>query len=142
MFQIAWEAFTPLNAIFGGLMIGASALMLLYTNGKIMGASGIISRAMLPDHPSHRSWRLALLAGLLSAAVLWFIIFPQDAQSKAFEFSTPLAIFAGLLVGVGSVLGSGCTSGHGICGLSRFSHRSLAATAVFFSVAVITASLF
>lgn len=126
------EAANPLlHALLGGLLIGAGAATLLLFNGKVAGISGITAN-LLRGQAGPGAWRVAFLAGLLlPAAVLGL-----DAVTFAGGWAW-LAV-AGLLVGVGTQVGSGCTSGHGVCGLANLSARSLAATAVFMSVAMLT----
>lgn len=120
--------FTPVPALVGGMLIGLSASLLLLSHGKIAGISGIVGGLMAPG-TEDRSYRLWFLAGLLAAGAGLRALYPA-----AFGGATaPLAAvaLAGLLVGYGTRLGNGCTSGHGVCGLSRFSPRSLAATVTF-----------
>ncbi|HQT88923.1 MAG TPA: YeeE/YedE family protein [Acidiphilium sp.] len=129
-------AFTPGYALVGGLMIGLSAALLWLSIGRIAGISGIIGNIFAP---AERNWRLAFLAGLVVmplAARLFGI-----APTVHLQGSPSLLLAGGVLVGVGSALGGGCTSGHGICGLSRFSTRSIAATGTFMAVAVIVVLL-
>jgi len=131
--------FTPVSALLGGALIGLSATALLWLNGRIAGISGIAFGAM-ENGGRERAWRLAFLAGLLAGAALWFrlrLFVPP--VSVRFPPGPPVA--PGLLVGIGTRLGSGCTSGHGICGLARFSRRSLVAVAVFMAVAMITTTI-
>lgn len=130
------ENFTPVAGLIGGLMIGASASLLLLFNGRIAGISGILSGAIAP-FPSDRGWRLAFVAGLILGPLL-VVVFRQDTLDITLQGSLPVLLVAGFLVGFGTRLGNGCTSGHGVCGLARGSGRSLAATATFFSVALLT----
>lgn len=133
--QVEW-----LWGLAGGVMIGLAALLLFVGIGRIAGISGILFQAVQSPAPEHR-WRWAFLAGLMSAP--WLLAagggsLPRyEADALGGE---PLLLVAGLLVGVGTRLGNGCTSGHGVCGVARFSPRSLAATAMFMLVGVITAS--
>ena len=130
--------FTPLLSLAGGLLIGLSALILMAANGRIAGISGIVSR-ILPPH-SDRSGLLqavVFVAGLLLAATLYKIL-TSEAPAQMMTDSTPILIIAGLLVGFGSVIGGGCTSGHGVCGLSRLSQRSIIATCTFMITAFVT----
>lgn len=126
-----------LPALAGGMLIGLSAALLMGLNGQILGVSGIAASAIDPT-TTDRGWRVALLAGLLTAgAVLaWFA--PSALQ---IEHARPLGFYlaSGLAVGYGARLGSGCPSGHGVCGLSRLSARSLAATVTFMGTAILTA---
>ena len=130
--------FTPLISLLGGCLIGLSAVLLLATHGKIAGISGIISRLLPPaGERSDYSQGLTFIIGLLIAAPIWQLITgsaPQQVVSSNF----PLLVIAGLLVGFGSVLGNGCTSGHGVCGISRFSARSIVATLTFMATGFIS----
>lgn len=133
--------FTPLAALGGGLLIGLAVLVLLHTLGRIAGVSGVLSGALRASTaPAERAWRLAFLGGLLlgpviaSAAMGRQLIEPSPA-------SVPVLILAGLAVGLGTGMSNGCTSGHGVCGVSRLSRRSLVATGVFMAFGVLTASV-
>ena len=129
--------FTPFASLFGGMLIGASALILMAFNGRVAGISGITSNA-LPPWPgmSDAGWRLAFLAGIIAAPLLYQIA--AGPVERTVSGNLPLMLAAGLLVGFGSVFGSGCTSGHGVCGLSRVAPRSIAATGTFMLVAAAT----
>jgi uncharacterized membrane protein YedE/YeeE len=129
--------FTPLSALAGGALIGLSAAMLMLGNGRIAGASGIFAGLFSFSFDGEFMWRLIFIIGMLAGS-LGAAHFAFDASSLAFEGGQARTVAAGLLVGVGTVLGSGCTSGHGICGLSRFSIRSLVATCTFMAVAIVT----
>ncbi len=129
--------FTPIAGLVGGLLIGLASAGLLLANGRIAGISGILGRSLFPDAPGERGWRLAFLAGLPLGAGL-AIWATADAQGFAITGRPELLIAGGLLVGVGTQLGSGCTSGHGVCGMARGSRRSVVATAVFMATAAIT----
>ena len=124
-------AFLP--ALAGGALIGLAAAVLLLLDGRIAGISGILGG--IPE-PGGRSWRLAFLVGLIAAPALYRMV----GGSLAITVEAPpvLLVLGGLLVGFGSRLGSGCTSGHGVCGLARLSPRSLVATAIFMAAAVAT----
>ena len=123
------ENFTPIPATIGGALIGLSASIFLLSNGKIAGISSIVGKLLAK--PSKQSLeKFLFLFGLLFGGVLLGFIYPQAFDVKI-ERSIPLLTVAGLLVGVGTRVGSGCTSGHGVCGLSRLSFRSLAATLCF-----------
>jgi uncharacterized membrane protein YedE/YeeE len=127
--QIDWLAFTPIPSLVGGMILGIAAALYVLLHGRILGISGIVSGLIHPK-AGDWSWRLALVLGLLSAPfleALFFGILPI-IEVDANWFAT---IIAGLLVGFGAQYGSGCTSGHGICGLSRLSPRSLVATLSF-----------
>ena len=119
-------SFTPWTALFGGVLIGLAATLLYALLGRIAGISGILNSAV--EERADRDWRVAFLLAMVIAAGAWFAIagvVPRNA------FPLPWLVVAGLLVGFGTRLGSGCTSGHGICGLSRLSKRSLVAVAAF-----------
>ncbi|WP_094463850.1 YeeE/YedE family protein [Pannonibacter phragmitetus] len=121
--------FTPWLSLFGGALIGVSAVMLMAFQGRVAGLSGILAGAVLPSSPD-RGWRAAFLVGAIVAPM---ILVSLLSITVPFESATPLPwlIAGGLIVGIGVNLGSGCTSGHGVCGLARLSIRSLAATGVF-----------
>ena len=128
--------FTPISAIIGGILIGIAAVILLLFNGKILGVSGIVSRTIFkPVLGSICSW--AFLLGLVLGVVVYRFIFSGQLMIEI-EASPPVLILAGLLVGFGTRLGSGCTSGHGICGIARFSKRSIAATGSFMLLGMMT----
>lgn len=130
-------SFTPVASAAGGALIGLSAVLLMGLNGRIAGVSGIVSRLLPPYEDRAFAGRLAFTAGLIAAPVLvWLATGRLPAQT--IEAAAPLLAVAGLLVGFGSVWGNGCTSGHGVCGLSRLSVRSLVATATFMATAVVT----
>jgi len=123
-------------ASVGGLLIGLAAAVLLLGGGRVAGISGIAGQALWPAHGEARGWRIAFLAGLpLGAGLVVWLRGPLAVDIQA----SPLGLIAaGLLVGFGTRLGNGCTSGHGVCGMARGSKRSIAATAVFMSVAAVT----
>ncbi len=130
--------FTPFASLLGGSLIGLSAVVLMATHGRIAGISGIVSRILPPSADTDGFPQgVIFLIGLMLAAPLWFVL-DGEAPVQAFSTSGPLLIAAGALVGFGSVLGSGCTSGHGVCGISRGSARSIAATLTFMATAVAT----
>lgn len=125
-----------LFALAGGVLIGLASGGLYLLAGEIAGITGIVRRALSgPD----RGWRLAFLGGIFVAALIWRFTADLTAATAGLEtLSLPLLVVAGLLVGIGTDLGNGCTSGHGVCGLSRFSLRSLVSVIVFMAVAVLT----
>jgi uncharacterized membrane protein YedE/YeeE len=125
---IDWIHFTPLTALAGGLLIGLGAAVLILFNGRIAGISGIVGGLLRPKR-SDVGWRIAFVAGLLLAPLLFQGI--AQAPEIRIDAGSGTLVAAGLLVGIGTRYGAGCTSGHGVCGLSRFSLRSLAATASF-----------
>ncbi|MBI6628780.1 YeeE/YedE family protein [Pontibaca salina] len=131
-------AFTPWLSLGGGLMIGASAVLLMATNGRIAGISGLASRIFARDSDSEaRGVSAMFVLGLLLAAPLWFLA--SDGWPQQWVPASPILMaVAGLLVGFGAVFGSGCTSGHGVCGISRGSVRSIVATLVFMATAFLT----
>lgn len=133
--SIDWVNFTPWSALLGGVLIGLSASMLILLNGRIAGISGLVGGLLGPLMPGSGE-RAAFVAGLLIAPVLyWVFVHRPQIQIEA----GPVAlVIAGLLVGFGSRLGSGCTSGHGVCGLARLSPRSLVATLSFMGSGFVT----
>lgn len=121
--------FTPVSALLGGALIGLAAAALWWLLGRIAGVSNILGGVIISGN-EHRGWRIAFLAGLLLAGILAAVLFPSAVQFQL-DAGYAQVILAGLLVGFGTQLGSGCTSGHGVCGVSRFSPRSLVATGAF-----------
>jgi len=132
---IDWSHFTPLTALCGGLLIGLSAAVLLLCNGRIAGISGIVGGLLQRYKAGDFGWRAAFVSGLILAPVL-YRVFGELPQSRI-DANWATLVVAGVLVGFGSRLGSGCTSGHGVCGISRLSPRSLVATATFMSTGFI-----
>lgn len=130
------ENFTPVTALIGGLMIGAAATLTLWANGRIAGISGILSGVIVP-RGSDALWRLLFVLGLLAGALSYALV-RGEPTALELQVGPGLTVVAGLLVGFGTRLGSGCTSGHGICGLARFSKRSFTATLLFMVVAIVT----
>ena len=127
--HIDWFSFTPIPSLLGGMLLGLAAALYVLLHGRILGISGIVSGLLHPK-VADSAWRLSLVIGLISApflAALFFGIFPIIE----IDSSWLAIVIAGLLVGFGAQYGSGCTSGHGICGLSRLSPRSLIATLAF-----------
>lgn len=133
--MIDWTHFTPLESAIGGVVIGAAASMLILFCGRVAGISGILG-GVLSRANNNKGWRIAFLLGMVLSPVLWRLVAPLPAVS--ITASWPMLVVAGLLVGVGTRYGSGCTSGHGVCGLSRLSVRSLVATLTFMAAAFIT----
>ena len=127
--------FTPVASLLGGGLIGASAVLLMLFQGRIAGVSGIAVRLLQKD--GERRGRLAFVLGLVVAPIM-FKLTTGNAAAQTIEASAGVLVVAGLLVGFGSVWGNGCTSGHGVCGLSRLSLRSLVATLVFMGAAFVT----
>lgn len=137
--SIYWEAFTPWSSLAGGVLIGLAAALMVVLLGRIAGISGILGGLLQKatwGSVRQWGWRAAFVAGMLLAPLLWQMFAPLPAMQMP---SNPILIIsAGLLVGFGTRLGSGCTSGHGVCGLSRLSIRSLAATLMFMATGVAT----
>jgi len=129
--------FTPFAGLLGGALIGLSAVLLMGGYGRIAGASSIFAGLLTSRFNAEFIWRFIFIVGMLIGAA-WSGLFFFDVSSLAFNGGPLTIISAGLLVGFGTVLGSGCTSGHGICGLSLISTRSLAATCTFMAVAIVT----
>ncbi|WP_153111601.1 YeeE/YedE family protein [Propionivibrio limicola] len=126
---IDWNQFTPLSALLGGLLIGLAVTLMLLFKGRIAGISGIVGGLLQRPQNGDLAWRATFILGLLLAPVLYGLFAPLPGSR--IEADTVSLVLAGLLVGFGTRLGSGCTSGHGVCGISRLSPRSLVATATF-----------
>ena len=131
-------SFAPVSGLVGGALIGLASIILMLTIGRIAGVCGIALNAMVAGDAAGRSWRLVFLAGLPLGALLVTAIGWKDWSGVNFTASTPMTVVAGFVVGLGSIVGSGCTSGHGICGLARFSMRSVVATVTFMATGVAT----
>jgi uncharacterized membrane protein YedE/YeeE len=129
--------FTPFAALAGGALIGLSAVLLMLTLGRIMGATGILTGFILPGSGADWAWRAAVLAGMVSAPLIHFA---ATGAMPAIEVpvSTSLMLAGGFIVGMGVTLGAGCTSGHGVCGMARLSARSVAATLTFMATTAAT----
>jgi uncharacterized membrane protein YedE/YeeE len=130
------EDFTPFSGLFGGMLIGVAAAMLLFLNGRIAGISGIVGGMLVSRVRGLFGWRTAFVIGLLLGASGYALA--MGGVPVGIEASMPALVVAGLLVGFGTRLGSGCTSGHGVCGIGRMSKRSITAMAIFFGVAIAT----
>ena len=130
--------FAPGWGLAGGIFIGISAVFLMLTIGRIAGVCGIVLNAMTAPDWAGKSWRLAFMAGLPLGALLVTALGLKDWTSVSFQANLPMTIVAGFVVGIGSTIGSGCTSGHGVCGLARFSKRSIVATTIFIVTAAVT----
>jgi hypothetical protein len=130
--------FAPISGLLGGALIGLAAVILMLTIGRIAGVSGIALNALIAGDTAGRSWRLAFVLGLPLGALAVTAVGLKDWSNVSFPASLPATVIAGFIVGVGSTFGSGCTSGHGICGLARFSLRSIVATATFMATAAAT----
>ena len=137
--SILWNEFTPWASLAGGLLIGLSAALLIALLGRVAGISGITGALLqMPTWSAVKQWgwRLAFIVGMVAAPLVWQLFAPLPAMEMP---SNPVVIIvAGLLVGFGTRMGSGCTSGHGVCGLSRLSMRSLAATLTFIATGAVT----
>lgn len=132
---IDWNNFTPWTALAGGALIGIASAMFVLFNGRIAGITGILGGLLRPKLRDI-GWRLAFIIGLILAPLVWLWFAPlPDIQIDA---SNTLLAIAGLVVGIGTRYGSGCTSGHGVCGISRLSPRSIIATVAFMATGVLT----
>ena len=132
---IDWASFTPASAAAGGILIGTAVGMLLLLNGRIAGVSGILGGLLRPQR-GDAAWRIAFIAGLLAAPLCYAIV--GKLPPITFDATLPAIAVAGLLVGIGTRYGAGCTSGHGICGIARLSPRSIAATLCFMAAGMAT----
>lgn len=128
--------FSPLTAIAGGVLIGAGAVLLLIANGRIAGIAGIFDGVLRQPGSKDMSWRLAFLVGMLTPGLVLGLT--GGLAIEGAKVGLPLLLVAGFLVGFGTRMGNGCTSGHGICGLARLSKRSAAAVGTFMAVAAVT----
>ncbi|MDX2221644.1 MAG: YeeE/YedE family protein [Rhodospirillaceae bacterium] len=128
---------TPIAALVGGLLIGLAAVLLMLFNGRIAGISGIAGQLLALPPPADWPWRAAFVVGLLAAPIL---LSASGLHTPDITIATPIPMLvaAGVLVGFGSAFGSGCTSGHGVCGIARLSKRSLLATATFMTAGFVT----
>lgn len=130
-----WQSFTPASSLLGGAIIGVSVVAFALLLGRVAGVSGILG-GLFASPRGERAWRAAFLVGLILASSVYSLMAPLPPVEVAASYPTLIA--AGLLVGFGTRLGSGCTSGHGICGIARFSPRSLVATTTFIAFAFAT----
>jgi uncharacterized membrane protein YedE/YeeE len=133
--HIDWLHFTPWASLAGGILIGLAAALLLLANGRVAGISGILGGLLRPAR-GDLAWRVAFLAGLFLAPLVWLTL--RAMPPAQIDHSPTLLALAGLLVGLGTRFGSGCTSGHGVCGIARLSPRSLTATACFMVAGIVT----
>ncbi len=131
------SSFTPMSAAIGGVLIGLAAVLMMGATGRIAGISGFVSRLLPPYEDNLFASRIAFVAGIVAAPVLYALV-SGHAVTVAVTPDVSLLLVGGFLVGLGAVLGSGCTSGHGVCGIARLSARSLVATGVFMAAAVLT----
>lgn len=135
---IDWNSFTPWTSLAGGALLGLSAALFVLLNGRIAGISGVLGGLLRP-RSGDLGWRIAFVAGLLLAPVLYGLV--TELPVMVVAANAPTLVLAGLLVGVGTRLGSGCTSGHGVCGISRLSPRSMVATTCFMASGFLTVFL-
>ena len=133
--MIDWAHFTPWSALAGGVIIGAAAALFLLVNGRVAGISGILGGLLRPA-AGDAAWRIAFIGGLVLSPALYALF--SGLPDATIEAGYPALMLAGLLVGAGTRYGSGCTSGHGVCGLSRLSPRALAATVAFMASGFVT----
>jgi uncharacterized membrane protein YedE/YeeE len=134
--QIDWLSFTPIPSLLGGILLGIATALYVLLHGRILGISGIVA-GLLPPKEGDRDWRIALILGLLSAPI-WAALILGLRPIVEIDTNWLAILLAGVLVGFGAQYSSGCTSGHGICGLSRLSPRSLVATLAFMSAGFLT----
>lgn len=128
---IDWASFTPWASLFGGILLGVASAFFILVNGRVLGISGILG-GLLPPKVGDAGWRIAFLLGMLAAPTVYRLLAPEGfAKTPTIDADFVTIVAAGLLVGLGTRYGSGCTSGHGVCGLSRLSPRSLVATLAF-----------
>ena len=135
--HIDWTAFTPWPSLAGGILVGLAVALFLLANGRVLGVSGIVGGLLRPRR-GDAGWRVAFIAGLVSAPLVWRLLAPMPLPALRFEAGPLVLVAAGLLVGWGTRRGSGCTSGHGVCGISRLSPRSLVATLAFMVAGAVT----
>jgi uncharacterized protein len=133
------DDFTPVSGLIGGLLIGLAVALMMLLNGRIAGVSGIVGGLVNPK-AGDTGWRVAFVTGLLLGALAYFLLAGGPAPVDVLA-SPPAILIGGLLVGFGTRMGSGCTSGHGLCGIALLSWRAVVATAVFFGVAMVTVYL-
>jgi len=129
--------FTPLASLFGGVLIGLSAVLLMLVLGRVMGATGILTGFVNPASGADWSWRAAVLAGMVTAPLAYFVVMGGMPTIQV-PISTPLMLPGGFIVGIGVTLGSGCTSRHGVCGMAQLSGRSITATLTFMAATAVT----
>ena len=132
---IDWTNFTPWTSLAGGITIGIAAALLTLLNGRVAGISGVLGEMLRPN-ATDKGWRIAFIAGLIVAPLAYQLV--RALPTVTIDAKWPLVIAAGLLVGIGTRYGAGCTSGHGVCGLSRLSKRSLVATLAFMAAGFVT----
>jgi hypothetical protein len=130
-------AFTPWQSLGGGVLIGLSAVLLMLVLGRVLGATGILAGVFAPSSLHDASWRVAILLGMVTGPAVYWLATGAMPEITV-PVSTPMLILGGLIVGVGVTYGSGCTSGHGVCGMARLSPRSIAATLTFMATTAAT----
>ena len=136
--NLDWAHFTPLASLTGGIVLGIASAIFILVNGRILGISGILG-GLLPPKVGDTSWRIAFLLGFAAAPTVFHALVPtQYIVAPRIDATELMVVVAGLLVGEGTRYASGCTSGHGVCGLSRLSPRSLVATASFMGAGIAT----
>jgi uncharacterized membrane protein YedE/YeeE len=136
--NIDWAHFTPWSSLTGGIVLGIASALFILINGRILGISGILG-GLLPPKLGDTTWRIAFLLGMFAAPTVFHAVVPAEyVTAPRIEATEWMIVIAGLLVGVGTRYASGCTSGHGVCGLSRLSPRSLVATASFMGAGFVT----
>jgi len=133
-----WKQTEVLNALYGGLLIGLAATLFILINGRIAGISGIFA-GLLRSPDNQQPWRWAFIGGLIVAPFVYTLFSPLPTITL--QAGTWMTVIAGLLVGIGTRLGNGCTSGHGVCGIARLSKRSIVATLTFMATGILTVSL-
>ena len=138
--SIDFQNFAPYASLIGGVIIGLAALLLMLTHGRVMGVSGILGGIVMPSDKSDIGWRVLFVIGMLAGpfAVIHLLDRPVDIMPAASGMILPVA---GFIVGLGTAIGSGCTSGHGVCGLARLSSRSLVAVGAFMATGIATVFL-
>ena len=136
--NLDWVHFTPWSSLTGGIVLGIASALFILINGRILGISGILG-GLLPPKVGDTTWRIAFLLGMFAAPTVFHAVVPAEyITAPRIEATEWMIVVAGLLVGVGTRYASGCTSGHGVCGLSRLSPRSLVATGSFMSAGFVT----
>ena len=134
---IDWTHFTPWSALAGGILLGIASAAFILVNGRVLGISGILGGLLLPKR-ADSSWRVFFLLGMVLAPAALSLVAPELVSAPRIEAGSLAIVAAGLLVGLGTRYGAGCTSGHGVCGLSRLSPRSLVATLAFMTTGFAT----
>ncbi|GHA57273.1 membrane protein [Amylibacter ulvae] len=129
-------AFTPYVSLFGGVLIGIAAVLMMLMHGRIFGATGILAGAIF-ERGQEQVWRILVIVGMITAPAIYLLIAGRMPTIDV-PITTPAIIIGGFLVGVGVTFGAGCTSGHGVCGIARFSPRSIVATITFMIAAIVT----